>query len=141
MQPGCDQDKTTEGVTTTAPNGTAYWAIIATHRRPAGARLRDKAAEAGFFASQDFLDLDYGVSKQREGGITLSMASNGGEVIDGRGKTIYDSARSFFDALPHPRNQFVLTTEDQEARMHGQRGNSSLLHQIAFRWLDEIPAS
>jgi hypothetical protein len=54
---------------------------------------------------------------------------------------MYDRARAFFDALPHPRNQFVLTTEDQEAEMHGQRGNSSLLHQIAFHRLDEILAS
>jgi len=97
--------------------------------------------EAGFFASRDFLDLDYGVSKQREGGITLSMASNGGEVIDGRGKTRYDSARSFFGALPHQRNQFVLTTEDQEAEMHAQRGNSSLRHQIASAgWTRSWPA-
>ena len=82
MRPGCDQDKTTEGATTTAPNGTTCRAIVATHRHPVGARLRDKIAEAGFFASRNFLDLDYGVSKQRQGGITLSMASNGGEVIE-----------------------------------------------------------
>jgi hypothetical protein len=93
------------------------------------------------FASRDFLDLDCGVSKQLEGGITLRMASNGGQVIDGRGKTRYDRACAFFGALPHPRSQFVRTTEDQEAGMHGQRGNSSLLRQIAFRRLDEIPAS
>jgi len=76
-------------------NGTKYRAIIDTHRHPVGATLRDKMAEAGlfdpkkplpqanaqdFFATRDFLDLDYGVSQQREGGITLSIASNGGEV-------------------------------------------------------------
>jgi hypothetical protein len=33
-----------------------------------------------FFAYRDFLDLEYGVSQQREGGVTLSIASNGGEV-------------------------------------------------------------
>jgi hypothetical protein len=54
---------------------------------------------------------------------------------------MYDSARAFCAALPYPRNQFVLTTEDQGAEMHGQRGNSSLLHQIAFHWLDDILAS
>ena len=86
MRPGCDQGKTTEGVTTTAPNGTTSPGHRRYPRHPAGARFRDKIAEAGFFASRDFLDLDCGVSKQREGGITLSMASNGGEVIDGRGK-------------------------------------------------------
>ena len=59
----------------------------------------------------------------------------------GEGKTMYDNARAFFDALPNPRNRFVLTTEDQGAEMHCQRGNSSLLHQIAFDWLDEILAS
>ena len=93
--------KPAEGVTMTPTNGTKYRAIVDTHRHPVGAKLKDKMAEAGlfdpkkplpqanaqdFFASRDFLDLDYGVSKQREGGITLSMASNGGEVIDGRGK-------------------------------------------------------
>ena len=59
----------------------------------------------------------------------------------GEGKTMYDNARAFFDALPNPRNRFVLTTEDQGAEMHCQRGNSGLLHQIAFDWLDEILAT
>ncbi|MDT7573785.1 MAG: hypothetical protein QOH17_118, partial [Pseudonocardiales bacterium] len=57
------------------------------------------------------------------------------------GKTMYGSARACFDALPRPRNQFVLTTEDQEAEMRGQRGNSSLLHQLEFDWLDEVLAN
>ena len=76
-------------------NATKYRAIVDTHRHPVGARLRDKMAQAGLFdpkkpfpqtnaqdfvAYRDFLDLDYGVSKQREGGVTLSIASNGGEV-------------------------------------------------------------
>jgi hypothetical protein len=42
--------------------------------------------------------------------------------------------------IPAWGNRFVLTTEDQGAEMHCQRGNSSLLHQIAFDWLDEILA-
>jgi hypothetical protein len=29
---------------------------------------------------REFLDLDYAMPRQREGGITLSLASNGGEV-------------------------------------------------------------
>jgi predicted TIM-barrel fold metal-dependent hydrolase len=33
-----------------------------------------------FVCYRDFVDLDYGVTKQREGGVTLSIASNGGEV-------------------------------------------------------------
>ena len=36
---------------------------------------------------------------------------------------------------------FVLITEGQGVEMHCQRGNSSLLHQIAFDWLDEVPAT
>ena len=79
----------------TPPDGNRYRAIVDTHRHPVGAKLRDKMAEAGLFdpkkplpqtnaqdfvAYRDFLDLDYGVSKQREGGVTLSIASNGGEV-------------------------------------------------------------
>ena len=35
-------------------------------------------------------------------------------------------------------NRFVLTSEEQGAEMHTRRGNSSLLHQIDFDWLDEI---
>ena len=58
----------------------------------------------------------------------------------GEGKGMYDSARAFFDALPNPRNRFVLTTEEQGAELHTVRGNSSLLHQIAFDWLDEVLA-
>jgi hypothetical protein len=137
MRPGQDDRRSYHD----SAERTTSRAIVAIHRHPVGARLRDKLAEAGLFASRDFLDLDCGVSQQLEGGITLSMASNGGEVIAGRGKTRYDRARAFFDALPHPRSQFVLGTEDQEAGMHGQRGSSSLLHQIAFHRLEEIPAA
>ena len=56
----------------------------------------------------------------------------------GEGKAMYDNARSFFDALTNPLNRFVLTDEEQGAEMHTQRGNSSLLHQIEFDWLDEV---
>jgi len=79
----------------TPSNGSKYRAIVDTHRHPVGAKLKAKMAEAGlfdpkkplpqanaqdFFATRDFLDLDYGGSQQRAGGITLSIASNGGEV-------------------------------------------------------------
>jgi dipeptidyl aminopeptidase/acylaminoacyl peptidase len=37
--------------------------------------------------------------------------------------------------------RFVLTTEDEGAELHTVRGNSSLLHQIEFDWLDEVLAS
>jgi len=33
-----------------------------------------------FVVYRDFVDLDYAMPKQREGGVTLSLASNGGEV-------------------------------------------------------------
>lgn len=56
----------------------------------------------------------------------------------GEGKVMYDKARSFFDALTNPLNRFVLTDEEQGAEAHTQRGNSSLLHQIEFDWLDEV---
>jgi hypothetical protein len=54
---------------------------------------------------------------------------------------MYESARAFFDALPNPLNRSVLTTEEQGAELHTVRGNSSLLHQIEFDWLDEVLAS
>ncbi|MCW2526502.1 MAG: alpha/beta-hydrolase, partial [Pseudonocardiales bacterium] len=56
----------------------------------------------------------------------------------GEGAGMIDSARRFFEVLPNPLNQFVLTTEEQGAEMHTVRGNSSLLHQIEFDWLDEV---
>src|SRR5271156_4822169 len=80
----------------TAPNGgTEYRGIVDTHRHPVGPQLRSKMAEIGLFdpnqefpqtnsqdfiVYRDFVDLDYAMPKQREGGITLSLASNGGEV-------------------------------------------------------------
>jgi hypothetical protein len=56
----------------------------------------------------------------------------------GEGTGMYESARCFFDGLPNRLNRFVLTTEDQGAELHTVRGNSGLLHQIEFDWLDEI---
>ncbi len=77
------------------PNGLEQQTLVDTHRHPIGPRLQAKMAERGLFDpnqefpqdnSQDlivyreFVDLDYAMPKQREGGVTLSLASNGGEV-------------------------------------------------------------
>lgn len=73
----------------------SYRAIVDTHRHPVGPKFRAKMAEAGlydpdkefpqtnpedFICYRDFVDLDYAMPKQREGGVTLSIVSNGGEV-------------------------------------------------------------
>ena len=65
----------------------------------------------------------------------LNMSSTG------EGKLMHDNAKAFYDKLPNPRNRFVLTGEDQGAELHTQRGNSSLLHQLEFDWLDEVFSS
>ena len=77
------------------PNGTKHRAIIDTHRHVIGPKLAAKMAERGlydpkkefpqtnpldFVCYRDFVDLDYAMPKQRKGGVTLSVASNGGEV-------------------------------------------------------------
>src|SRR6202453_2846814 len=79
----------------TPPNGTEYRAIVDTHRHPIGPKLAAKMAERGLYdpkqefpqtnaqdliCYRDFFDLDYAMPKRREGGVTLSLASNGGEV-------------------------------------------------------------
>jgi hypothetical protein len=56
----------------------------------------------------------------------------------GEGRAMYDDARTFFDKLSNPKNRFVLTSEEEGAEMHCQKGNASLLHQIEFDWLDEV---
>ena len=70
-------------------------AIVDTHRHPIGPKLAAKVAERGLYdpkqefpltnaqdliCYREFFDLDYAMPKQREGGVTLSLASNGGEV-------------------------------------------------------------
>lgn len=47
-------------------------------------------------------------------------------------------AKAFFDKLPNPKNKFRLTTEEDGAEMHCQKGNAMLLHAIEFDWLDEV---
>ncbi len=79
----------------TPPNGTEHRAIVDTHRHPIGPKLAAKMAERGLYdpkqefpqanshdliCYREFFDLDYAMPKQREGGVTLSLASNGGEV-------------------------------------------------------------
>src|SRR3984957_1780946 len=79
----------------TPPNGTEHRAIVDTHRHPIGPKLAAKMAERGLYdpkqefpqtnaqdliCYREFFDLEYAMPKQREGGVTLSLASNGGEV-------------------------------------------------------------
>ncbi|KIY01452.1 uncharacterized protein Z520_03004 [Fonsecaea multimorphosa CBS 102226] len=47
-------------------------------------------------------------------------------------------AKEFFDKLSNPKNKFRLTTEDDAAEMHCQKGNAMLLHAIEFDWLDDV---
>ncbi|KAJ9608823.1 hypothetical protein H2200_006594 [Cladophialophora chaetospira] len=49
-------------------------------------------------------------------------------------------AKEFFDKLPNPHNKFRLTTEEDAAEMHCQKGNAMLLHAIEFDWLDDVLA-
>jgi hypothetical protein len=79
----------------TSPNGTEHRAIVDTHRHPIGPKLAAKIAKRGFYdpkqefpqtnaqdliGYREFYDLGYAMPKQREGGVTLSLARNGGEV-------------------------------------------------------------
>ena len=76
-------------------NVTQYRAIVDTHRHPMGPKMQAKMAERGLYdpkqgfpqtnaqdliCYREFFDLEYAMPKQREGGVTLSLASNGGEV-------------------------------------------------------------
>jgi hypothetical protein len=80
----------------TPPNKTERRAIVDTHRHPIGPKLAARMAERGLYdpkqefpqtnpqdliCYREFFDLDYAMPKQREGGVTLSVASNGGEVV------------------------------------------------------------
>src|ERR1700694_2944906 len=79
----------------TLPNKTERRAIVDTHRHPMGPKMKAKMGELGMYdPKQTFLqtnaqdlicyrecfDLDYAMPKQREGGVTLSLITNGGEV-------------------------------------------------------------
>ena len=76
-------------------NVTARRAIVDTHRHPIGPKLAAKMAERGFcdpkqefpqtnaqdlIGYREFYDLEYAMPKAREEGVTLCLASNGGEV-------------------------------------------------------------
>lgn len=69
--------------------------VIDTHRHPIGPKIRSKMEERGLFdpakpfpqtnASdvvfyRDFVDLEFSMGPQREGGVTQAIASNGGEI-------------------------------------------------------------
>src|SRR3984957_4049372 len=79
----------------TLPNKTEYPEIVDTHRPPIGPKLAAKMAAADLYdpkqafpqandkdliCYREFVDLAYAMIKQREEGVTLSVASNGGEV-------------------------------------------------------------
>lgn len=59
-------------------------------------------------------------------------------AAEGEEKT--EIAKAFFDKLKNPKNVFRLTTEDDGAEMHCQKGNAMLLHAIEFDWLDDVMA-
>jgi hypothetical protein len=76
-------------------HGTERRAIVDTHRHPIGPKLAAKMAERGFYdpkqefpqtnaqdliGYREFYDLEYAMPKAREEGVTLCLASNGGEV-------------------------------------------------------------
>jgi predicted TIM-barrel fold metal-dependent hydrolase len=79
----------------TSPNGTANRAIVDTHRHPWGKKMQSRIEERGLLdpkqgfpqtnaldlmAYREVFDLDYAMPIQRDGGITLSLMTNGGEL-------------------------------------------------------------
>src|SRR5271169_2776086 len=79
----------------TLPNKTERRPIVDTHRHPWGKKMQSKIEERGLLdpkqgfpqtnaldlmAYREVFDLDYAMPIQREGGITLSLMTNGGEV-------------------------------------------------------------
>jgi predicted TIM-barrel fold metal-dependent hydrolase len=79
----------------TLPNKTERRPTVDTHRHPIGPKLAAKMAERGFYdpkqpfpqtnaqdliGYREFYDLEYAMPRSREEGVTLSLASNGGEV-------------------------------------------------------------
>ena len=79
----------------TQPNKTKRRAIVDTHRHPWGKKMQVKMEEQGLLdpkqgfpqtnaqdlmAYREVFDLDYAMPIQRDGGITLSLMTNGGEL-------------------------------------------------------------
>src|ERR1700683_1380314 len=77
-------------------HGTQHRAIVDTHRHPWGKKMQSKIEDRGLLdpkqgfpqtnaldlmAYREVFDLDYAMPIQREGGITLSLMTNGGEVV------------------------------------------------------------
>src|SRR6202453_5244872 len=79
----------------TQPNKTQRRPIVDTHRHPWGTKMQAKIEQRGLLdpkkrfpqtnaldlmAYREVFDLDYAMPIQREGGVTLSLMTNGGEV-------------------------------------------------------------
>jgi predicted TIM-barrel fold metal-dependent hydrolase len=79
----------------TSPSKTEHRAIVDTHRHPWGRKMQAKIEERGLLdpkqgfpqtnaldlmAYREVFDLDYAMPIQRDGGITLSLMTNGGEL-------------------------------------------------------------
>ena len=79
----------------TLPNKTERRPIVDTHRHPWGQKMLSKIEERGLLdpkqgfpqtnvldlmAYREVFDLDYAMPIQREGGVTLSLMTNGGEI-------------------------------------------------------------
>jgi len=77
------------------PKGAKPRAVVDKHRHVVGPKLAAKMAAVGlynpklpfpqinpldFVCHRDFVDLDYAMPKQRKAGVTMSVASNGGEI-------------------------------------------------------------
>ena len=92
----------------TPPNGTEHRPIVDTHRHPIGPKLAAKMAERGLYdpkqefpqtnaqdliCYREFFELDYAMPKQREGGVTLSLASMAARWTGLRGNC-FKSARA-----------------------------------------------
>jgi predicted TIM-barrel fold metal-dependent hydrolase len=93
--------------------------VVDTHRHPFGPKLVARMAERGLFDPsksfpqagagdvmyyREFIDLDYAMPKQREGGVTLSLASNGGEV-DWLARAVLQMSTN--DALKFMNDEYV----------------------------------
>ena len=99
-------------------------------------------------------ELPLAVPRKRDSSFEPELVKKGQTRIDGledkitcpllvvqaaaEGEEIVTTAREFFDKLPNPKNKFRLTTEEEGAEMHCQKGNAMLLHAIEFDWLDDV---
>src|SRR6202522_239810 len=116
----------------TLPTKTEHRAIVDTHRHPWGKKMQAKIEERGLLdpkqgfpqtnaldlmAYREVFDLDYAMPIQREGGITLSLMTNGGEVAwlahdllkgsTGDGLKFFND--EYLDIMDHYPGEFVPT--------------------------------